>query len=448
MQGWKWRRPTLRTHARPRRWPFVVRWGPTCALVLLCAGSLELQASPGDYGEDAGPAMRALITGHVGRFLEEQPLMGSFAILARAPFALVAHLAGGNDVAVYDAGVLACVLALSAFTLLLVRRSATSPNHLLLVVVLAMLTPATRAAVTAGHPEEILGAVLCVAAVLLARGRALWAGVLLGLAVSTKQWAFLAVIPVIAAAPRGRRLFAGVAAAAVGALLTLPLVAGNPAAFAHTSTEAATSPTTVGRASVWFLLAVPRRLPLHLGPGFPASVTSYHLVGWLAQLTHPLIIVLLPLLAVVLWRRGCDPLAILALLLLERCVLDPVDNEYYHAPFLLALLAYEVISRRRAIPVLTLVSWCGLWVTFDMLDVHGAAPSLTNAVYLLWTTPVAIALLVQATPRPLGRRGWLRTTDRRGPTLSASGSLSLSSAVDEQPVERPEQTARAARHTR
>jgi hypothetical protein len=95
---------------------------------------------------------------------------------------------------------------------------------------------------------------------------------------------------------------------------------------------------------------------------------------------------------------------VLALVLLLRCVLDPVDNEYYHAPFLLALLAYETVTRRR-IPVATVFSAAGLWVTFDLLDVHGASPHLTNAVYLIWAGAVTIYLLAASRLLPsLGTR--------------------------------------------
>ena len=40
---------------------------------------------------------------------------------------------------------------------------------------------------------------------------------------------------------------------------------------------------------------------------------------------------------------GC--LALLALLLLMRCVLDPGDHIYYHVPLVLALAAWEIETR-------------------------------------------------------------------------------------------------------
>ncbi len=338
--------------------------------------------------------MNSLIGGHFGRFLDDQPLMGSFALLARAPFALLASLAGGGGSVIYEAGVLACVLALCAVAFLLISRGDLPPNRLLLIPVLAILTPASRAAVESGHPEEMLAAALCVTALLLSDRRPLWAAVALGLALATKQWAVLAVIPVLLATPRPWVRRVALIAAAVAAILTVPLVVGNLDGFLRTSHQAGTSPQTVTRASVWFLVATAHHVALHLPAGYPHEITSYQVSEGLARVTHPAIVLLAPMLGLLVWRRRGDPLAFLALLLLARCVLDPVDNEYYHVPFLLVLLAFEIVSRRliAGIPVMTLLSAIGLWLTFDRLDVHGAPASLTNATYLCWTGVVSVYL--------------------------------------------------------
>jgi Glycosyltransferase family 87 len=370
------------------------RWAPVVVVVALSLWALDLQASLSEYLGDAGPAVSALVAGNLHRFLTVQPLMGSFSVLARAPFALVAKLAGGGEPAEYRAGVLVCALAAAAVGVWLVRLRRVPPSSLLLVPLLAILTPGSVQAVHDGHPEEILGGALCVAAVLLAPRRALWAGVVLGLAIATKQWAVVAVPPVVLAAPPGRRVRL-VAVAAVGAaLLALPFLAANPSAFIHRSHQASVAPASTVRATVWFLVAQTHRVPLHLGAGLPTSFTVYRIPSLLAQATHPLIVLLAPLLGLAVWRRRGDPLALLALLLLLRCVLDPGDNEYYHAPFLLALLAWETARGRdvRGAPLGTLFACGGLWLTFRM-DTAGAAPELTNAVYLLWTTAVSVVLL-------------------------------------------------------
>src|SRR5437667_17563 len=83
---------------------------------------------------------------------------------------------------------------------------------------------ATCAALRLGHPEEVLGAGLVVLASLWAvEGRSPAAGVALGLALATKQWAVIAALPVIAAAPRQRLRLAAVALGVV-ALLTVPVM--------------------------------------------------------------------------------------------------------------------------------------------------------------------------------------------------------------------------------
>jgi hypothetical protein len=377
------------------------RWLPPAALTAVAAAWLVVQSSVGDYPADAGPALRALVTGDVGRALALQPLMGSVALAARLPFALAAHLAGWGTVGMYRAGIVPCLAATAAIGLWLVRlrrEDAGSRAGDLAIPLLAVLTPASLSAVQKGHPEEALAAALAVAAVLLADRTALWAGLALGLAVATKQWAVLAVAPALWAAPRDRRGRMLGVAALTAALLTLPLVLGSPSAFSDTGYNAATAPRAVGRATVWFLLAAPHHLRLHLPPGFPDHGTVFLLPAWIARLSHPLIVLLSPLAAALVWRRRRAPgdaLALLALVLLLRCALDPVDNEYYHLPFLLALLAYESVARRdvRGLPVATL--WCsaGLWLTFDRLDALGATPGLTNAVYLTWVAIAAGYLL-------------------------------------------------------
>ena len=90
-----------------------------------------------------------------------------------------------------------------------------------------MLSPMTIGARLGGHPEELLAGALCVGAVLGAlHDRPLLAGALLGLALGTKQWTLVAVVPVFIACRAGRIRMLAVAAA-VGAPLALavPLAA-------------------------------------------------------------------------------------------------------------------------------------------------------------------------------------------------------------------------------
>ena len=50
-----------------------------------------------------------------------------------------------------------------------------------------------------------------------------------------------------------------------------------------------------------------------------------------------------------------DALALLALLFLVRCLVDPVDNASHYVPFLLSLLAWEGLVRRR-LPLVSILT--------------------------------------------------------------------------------------------
>jgi hypothetical protein len=354
------------------------------AVALVAAFALlEYRASPGDYPIDAGPALDALAAGRLHQFFVDQPLMGLLSVLLRLPFVVGAKLAGGGELWRYRLGVLPCLLVAGVFGFWLARLKGLRPDRALLVPLLALLTPASVTAVNWGHPEELVGGVLCVAALLVAPRRPLLAGVVLGLAVATKQWALLAVAPVILAAPAGRRWRLLAIAVVVAEALTLPLFVGNTAAFTHIGNEAAAAAPSTRVASLWFLVAKPHEVWAHGA----LSTTFYDIPAVVSRGSHPLIVLLSPLLTLVAWRRRGDALALLALVLLARCVLDPVDNEYYHAPFVLALLAWEVM-RGRTVPRLTLFACVGLWLTFHC---HLAAP-VANGVYLAWTLAIGSVL--------------------------------------------------------
>jgi hypothetical protein len=177
----------------------------------------------------------------------------------------------------------------------------------------------------------------------------------------------------------------------------LPVVAANPTGFLDVSHNAATTPHSMGRTSIWFLFAHAHTLHLHVPPGYPSEFVVYRIPVWVARLSHPMILVgALPFTAL-LARRGSGPpprdaLAILALAFLLRCVLDPVDNAYYHAPLVLALLAWEVLGCARRVPLVTLLTSAALWITFDRVE-PVARPTVANGVYLAWTTALLFYLV-------------------------------------------------------
>jgi hypothetical protein len=355
-----------------------------------------LNASMGDYPRDAGPTVDALLDGDLGAAIAGQPLMGSLSVLVRLPFAAAADLAGGGGLLAYQLGSIPCVAAAGVLGLALARwmeRRGASRAACIATIVFSMVNPLTREALALGHPEELLGGALCVGAVLAARrGHAARAGVLLGLALATKQWALIAVLPALAAAPR-KRLRLALVAGGVAAALTLPLVAGNLSGFTQSTQQAAWGGQSVNPWNLLWPLAGSEDRVVSVGDERHV-VTVRVLPLWLAHLMHPLIVVLALPLTAAWWfsrrRTPDDALALLALLFLLRCLLDPVDNAYYHVPFLLSLTAWEGLVRR-GLPLVSMLCCATIYYTLYKAGWTDDL-ALRNALYLAATLP-AVAWL-------------------------------------------------------
>ncbi len=181
-----------------------------------------------DYEIEVGPAVEALVAGRVHDFLALSPVYGG-SLIMRAPFALAPSLWGGGQLAVYRMLALPCLLASAALGIWVVARMRSNSTRPLLARAVALgvlaANPLTLRALELGHPEDLLGASACVAAVLLASAptvtvrRAIGIGVLLGLAIANKQWAVLAAGAVLLALPPGRRATCALATGATAALL-------------------------------------------------------------------------------------------------------------------------------------------------------------------------------------------------------------------------------------
>jgi hypothetical protein len=378
-----------------------LRGGIAAAAAALCVAALSLRASAGmepglDYFADASAAIDALVRGDLQGFYASQPLMGSFSLLLRAPF--VAAVFDESLAAVYFAGALPCLISTIILGLALARLLAERgqpPAVQGLAAGLAVVNPITFRALHWGHPEELLAAALCVGAVLAAlRERELLAGVLLGLAIATKQWALLAVLPALLAAPR-RRLPMLAVAGAIAAALTVPLMVANMDRFG-TVAEGAAGQTTGGASTtpwnIWWPLADLTELP-RFGERWMAP-------AWVATVSHPLIVIAAVPLSALLWlrrdRRRDDALLLLALLFLLRCLLDNWSNDYYHAPFFLSLLAWETV-RRPGIPRLSLAVAILLGISFWPEQTRIFADSADSAgllfgLYMAWTLPLTLGL--------------------------------------------------------
>jgi hypothetical protein len=344
--------------------------------------------APGDYHNDYAPAMDALLNGHVGSFFNHLPRNGAGgSVVLRAPAALVAKLLGGSQLEIFRAGALLCVTSLAGLGIALARQmgAAGRSRHAgAAVVALCVLTPAVLDAILFGHPEEPLGASLCVAAVLLAgAGRSSLAGIALGLAVINKPWGVLAITPVLLAAPSAREaLAAGWRAAVIVGLWLAAAYAGSSTQFGRAVLGASTS-VVAHPVDLWWPLAHLHRAPNVTPAYFPPQLVADHARELAVLLAIPLSIPLVrqP-------RRSTNScLALLATLLLTRCLLDPSNHVYYQVPFVIALTAWE--ARSRGLPVLSLLATLGFFLVFH--TVSGTGSLWAQYVFYL---AVALPLLV------------------------------------------------------
>jgi hypothetical protein len=397
------------------------------ALALLAGAALLVLGSRdpywnGDWVPEAWPAYQALAGGSLSAMLVHAPAYTGFIALVGAPATLlVQHTVGG--VAGSEDGLallfrLTAVPGVAALVLLgsllgaRVRaahmRAAGLPRHAwMLVVVLAACGPLAYQALLYGHPEDVLAAPLCVLGVMAARqGRPLTAGLLLAAAIASKQWAVLAVLPAMLAAPRGGAWRIGVVAVAGAAAVLVPLIVLTPHTVAGAGSGALVSSGALFHPhQVWWPLGVPADAAFVAG-GHGTTMAP----AWLMPIPHPLIVALALPLSVLWWvraggaaRRRDDAFALLAMLFLERCALDPWNLVYYQLPLVLALLAWEV-HRGKALPVLALGVTAAAWLTFVTYDARtGAGPFLA---YFAWVVPLAAVLartLYVGTTHPAGR---------------------------------------------
>lgn len=378
------------------------------ALAAACAVLAGATTQYGDYPFELAPAVHALLGGHLREALASAPVYGG-SLLPRVPFVLAAHALGGGALAVYRAGAFACLLAVAALLTALDRRLAAagrSGAERLALVATCLLSVALLRCLSLGHPEEALGGALCAGAVLLALGdRPVLAGLALGFAGAVKPWAVLAVAPVLFALPawRSRAQAVAFAALAAGAALA-PFALADLTHFTATQRGAASAAVSFEPQQLFW--------PLHVAHTHVAGGVVYHGAGgpaWVQRLSHPLIVAFaLPLSALfALGRRRAgaartDALALLALLLVLRCALDPWNQPYYAIPAILALASWEVTALRRA-PL-----WAPAAAALTWLAFHGPRMEHTELRYaaiVLWTATLAAVLGARMWPRPRRARG-------------------------------------------
>jgi Glycosyltransferase family 87 len=367
-----------------------------------------------DICDDAAIPIDALVRGDFHAFFSEQQPMGPFSLLLRAPLAGLSWLLGdGGQLARYRLGSFACLLAAALLALWLARTMARRGmpwTAWAIVPIGVLVNPLTYQALNWGHPEEVLAAALCTAGVLAAaHNRGVPAGLLLGCALATKPWAVLAVPVALVAAPSGavRMRLAAAAVPVAGALLA-PMFLLDPDRFLavqHGVGTGADLTNKVTAANVWFPFAdasTARGIDPH---GLFTTTTQYSLPTWVAAVSRLAVVavaVAVPLAFARRGRGGEDALAVLALVLLVRCLLDPMSFSYHHVPFLVALVAWEALRRR--VPVASIATFAAVIVTQELVAPARDA-TLVNVFYLTWTVPLASYLAwVTVGPRRIAGR--------------------------------------------
>jgi DNA-binding XRE family transcriptional regulator len=372
------------------------KWWPYALMALLAAWLATFAGPSADWKIDAQPAVQALAGGRLGDYLDAEALMGPFATLVQAPFVAVS---GTGGEAAYPWAVFSCLLVAGLVGLYLARIAARHGAGRLsqaLIATLVLLNPLTFEAIENGHPEEVLTAALAVAAVAAgAENRARRTALLLGLAIASKQWAVIAILPALMALP-AKRLRTGALAAAVAAVLLLPAAVASPGSFIGVQTQVAGTGQVVTPWSGWYPAATTTTEVYFVdGERLVAEVENAPPLA--DPLSHPLIVMLALALPLAVWlRRGAplaatDAFALLALLALLRCVLDPVDNLYYHEPLLLALIGWDAFTAR-GLPLRSLVG-VGIAVLFWQAWHQLSDPSAFNLVYLTVAAGLGFALL-------------------------------------------------------
>ncbi len=401
-------RPVRSGHAHTKT-PTRQRRDDFCIFLLGCGVStLVLVAAifkwPNPYSNnffnEAWPAYRALLHGHVLSAIQLSPAYVGSLVL-RAPFALLAGAFGGGERAVYVATALPCLFAASWLGVWWARERwrMARGGTIFSLLVLCAINPVVILCLSFGHPEDVLGGALCVAAVLMAsRGKAGWAGLLTALAVINKSWGLVAVPVVLAVLPAGR-LRAGLAMIVPTAAVMVPVLLARQTSSAS---------------------GVASSLGSQVGDNFPSQLLYWFgQRSFIVQHAHYLIVAVAVVAVVVWWqrRRLASPLdadrqalLLLAFVLLLRAALDPEDNIYYHVPFLFALMAYEQ-GRAPRLTILATVALLAIIPPWYHLSATQRGISYTVAVVplLVWMC-VRLYVAPQAGPKPRRLPGSARPT--------------------------------------
>jgi hypothetical protein len=156
-------------------------------------------------------------------------------------------------------------------------------------------------------------------------------------------------------------------------------------------------------------------------PSSPDLTPVQHVLpAWLGVSARPLLIAICVGVPLLLARRVRQDLAsralpLLALVMLLRCVLDPLDNVYYHAPFFAALVAADALKGRLG-PSLIAVACISVTVRLG----EGSA-AVVSGWYLAWSLPMCVYLAGRASGADW-TAGWASLRARVAPGRAAPQS--------------------------
>ena len=282
---------------------------PCAAIALAAAGALAWLSLYGfawnDYENEAQPAFTALVHGHLVGFLRLAPVYGGSLVL-RAPFALLPSLWGGGALAVYRMAALPCLLADRAARRGARGAHARAGRPLLWRAVVARpvrANPIALRAIEVGHAEELLGGALCVFAVLLAdRERPVLAGLALGVAIANKEWALLAIGPVLIALPAARTRCSAAAPRRPRRVLLVPIADRTRERFRQRRVRRRVADQRNLPADAAVLVPRPSQRLRARACSAPKSTTSAWRRTWIGRISHPLVIAVAPPLSWLTWR--------------------------------------------------------------------------------------------------------------------------------------------------
>ena len=109
--------------------------------------------------------------------------------------------------------------------------------------------------------------------------------------------------------------------------------------------------------------------------------------GWVSPISHPLIVLVAVPLTALAWRRRSDPLLLLVVLFMLRCVLDPWNTDYYMLPALMAVVVWETTRFVERPPVVALGLTVATWAMWHWV-VPAASADVESLVYLAWSLPL------------------------------------------------------------